>query len=113
MDALRHRARQLRNAPTDAEHRLWQRLRGGRLAGVKFRRQMPIAGYIADFGAPAMRLVIELDGGQHAQQLQADAARTRALNAAGYRVLRYWNDDVLQRTDAVLKDILRALGLDG
>ncbi len=109
MDALRHRARQLRNAPTDAEHRLWQRLRGGQLAGVKFRRQMPIAGFIADFAAPSARLIVELDGGQHGEQIQADARRTAALNAAGYRLVRYWNHDVLQQTDAVLEDILRHL----
>ncbi|AER55272.1 hypothetical protein DSC_03095 [Pseudoxanthomonas spadix BD-a59] len=111
MDALRHRARTLRNAPTDAEHRLWQRLRGRQLAGVKFRRQMPIAGFIADFAAPAARLIVELDGGQHGARAQADARRTAALNAAGYRVVRYWNHQVLQQTDAVLEDLLRRLAL--
>ena len=110
MDALRLQARRLRNAPTDAERHLWYHLRHRELAGHRFRRQMPVGGYIVDFACPAARLVLELDGGQHLQQRDYDMQRTRRLQALGWRVLRYWNDDVLLRTEAVLEDILRALG---
>ena len=110
MDALRLQARRLRNAPTDAERHLWYHLRRRELAGHRFRRQMPVGGYIVDFACPAARLVLELDGGQHLQQRDYDMQRTRRLQALGWHVLRYWNDDVLLRTEAVLEDILRALG---
>jgi very-short-patch-repair endonuclease len=109
MDQLRHRARELRNNATDAERRLWQRLRLGQLGGYKFRRQAPIAGYIADFVCPHLKLIVELDGGQHAEQVEHDAHRSRALEDAGYRVVRYWNDAVLLQTEAVLEDVLRVL----
>ena len=111
MDALRRKARDLRNAGTDAERRLWQHLRLKQLGGCKFRRQVPVAGYIADFLCPEMRLIVELDGGQHVERAAYDARRTCVLEAEGYRVLRYWNDDVLVRTNGVLEDILRALEL--
>ncbi len=110
MDALRLQARRLRNAPTDAERHLWYHLRRRELAGHRFRRQVPVGGYVVDFACPAARLVLELDGGQHLQQRDYDMQRTRRLQALGWRVLRYWNDDVLLRTEAVLEDILRALG---
>ncbi len=110
MDALRLQARRLRNAPTDAERHLWYHLRRRELAGHRFRRQVPVGGYVVDFACPAARLVLELDGGQHLQQRDDDMQRTRRLQALGWRVLRYWNDDVLLRTDAVLEDVLRALG---
>ena len=110
MDALRLQARRLRNAPTDAERHLWYHLRRRELAGHRFRRQVPVGGYVVDFACPAARLVLELDGGQHLQQRDYDMQRTRRLQALGWRVLRYWNDDVLLRTDAVLEDVLRALG---
>lgn len=110
MDALRLQARRLRNAPTDAERHLWYHLRRRELAGHRFRRQVPVGGYVVDFACPAARLVLELDGGQHLQQRDDDMQRTRRLQALGWRVLRYWNDDVLLRTEAVLEDILRALG---
>jgi very-short-patch-repair endonuclease len=109
MDTLRTRARQLRNNATDAERHLWQHLRQKQLNGFRFRRQMPISGYIADFVCPEMRLIVELDGGQHSEQVVYDMRRTNMLAAAGYRLLRYWNDDVLLRTDAVLEDVLRNL----
>ncbi|HEY5971146.1 MAG TPA: endonuclease domain-containing protein [Pseudoxanthomonas sp.] len=111
MDALRQKARELRNAATDAERRLWQHLRLKQLGGYKFRRQVPVAGYIADFLCPEMKLIVELDGGQHVEQSAYDAQRTRALEVEGYRVVRYWNDDALLRTFDVLEDILRALEL--
>jgi very-short-patch-repair endonuclease len=81
------------------------------LGGCKFRRQVPIAGYIADFVCLELKLIVELDGGQHAERTAGDARRTRVLEAEGYTVLRYWNDDVLVRTTGVLEDILRALEL--
>ena len=111
MDELRRKARDLRNAGTDAEFRLWQHLRLKQLGGCKFRRQVPVAGYIVDFLCPKMKLIVELDGGQHIERAAYDARRTRILEAEGYRVLRYWNDDVLVRTTGVLEDILRALEL--
>jgi len=109
MDELRHRARQLRNNATDAERHLWRYLRNRHLGGHRFRRQMPMVGYVADFVCPSLKLVIELDGGQHLQNSGYDKVRTAMLESLGYRVLRYWNDDVLMRTMAVLEDILRAI----
>ncbi|WP_368563366.1 endonuclease domain-containing protein [Pseudoxanthomonas sp. UTMC 1351] len=109
MDDLRRRARELRNAATEAENHLWQRLRLKQLAGFKFRRQVPIAGYIADFLCPEAKLIIELDGGQHYDQIAYDERRTGVLQANGYHVLRYWNNDALVQTEAVLEDILGAL----
>ncbi len=111
MDELRRKARELRNTGTNAERRLWQHLRLKQLGGCKFRRQVPVAGYIADFVCLDMKLIVELDGGQHAERAAYDARRTHVLEAEGYRVLRYWNDDVLVRTNGVLEDILRALEL--
>jgi very-short-patch-repair endonuclease len=109
MDVIRYRARDLRNNPTDAERALWRALRGRQIDGFRFRRQVPIAGYIADFACPQLKLIVELDGGQHAAQGEYDAARTLRLEAAGYRVLRYWNDDVLLRLEVVVEDIYRRL----
>lgn len=109
MDILRQRARKLRNSATDAERRLWQHLRLRQLGGFKFRRQVPLHGYVVDFLCVELKLVIELDGGQHADQTAYDEFRTGVLHAEGYRVLRYWNDDVLLRSSDVLEDILREL----
>jgi very-short-patch-repair endonuclease len=102
-------ARRLRNEATDAERHLWRYLRREQLAGFKFRRQYPMAGYIADFVCIPARLVLELDGGQHLDALGYDAERTRTIEAQGYRVLRFWNDEVLLRTEAVLEEVLRHL----
>jgi very-short-patch-repair endonuclease len=104
------RARQLRNESTDAERRLWYFLRRQQLGGHKFRRQYPLAGYIADFVCVPARLVVELDGGQHLEALDYDQRRTDALQRVGYRVLRFWNDDVLLRTQDVVGEIFRVLG---
>lgn len=101
-------ARKLRGASTDAEIRLWSHLRNRRLLGFKFRRQMPLGNHIADFACEQARLVIELDGGQHSDST-SDAARTAALEAAGYQVLRFWNHDVLANTGGVLEEIARTL----
>ncbi len=106
--ALRENVRNLRQNMTLAEQRIWHHLRDKRLNGVKFRRQQTIGSYIVDFVSMAHHVVVELDGGQHAMQQTYDEQRTRFLNEQGYRVLRFWNDDVLQHTDAVLTEILRA-----
>lgn len=109
MHTLRKRARILRNSATDAERCLWQHLRLKQLAGFKFRRQVPLHGYIADFVCVELKLIVELDGGQHSKQVAYDEVRTVVLGGAGYRVLRYWNDDVLLRTSEVLEDVLREI----
>ncbi|ROU07505.1 endonuclease domain-containing protein [Lysobacter enzymogenes] len=101
-------ARRLRRTMTDAEQRLWYHLRNRALLGFKFRRQAPIGRYVADFACIERCLIVEIDGGQHNGRL-ADAARTRALQAEGYRVLRFWNNDVLLQTHAVLEQILATL----
>jgi len=100
--------KQLRDSQTDAEKRMWSQLRNNQL-GVKFRRQHRLAGYIADFACVEIGLVIELDGGQHEEQGGYDETRTSAIEAQGYRVLRFWNNDVLQRTEDVLAAIFDAL----
>jgi very-short-patch-repair endonuclease len=105
----RDRARDLRRAQTPAEVRLWSRLRGRKLLGAKFRRQVPVGRYIADFLCKDARLIIEADGGQHADAVAYDAARTAWLEAAGYQVLRFWNMDILNDTDAVMETIAEAV----
>lgn len=102
-------ARRLRRDMTDAEQRLWARLRNRQLLGLKFRRQMVVEGFIADFGCIEARLIIELDGGQHAETVEADRLRTRAIEGAGFLVLRFWNEDMLRDTDGVIEEIMRAL----
>ena len=102
-------ARRLRNQSTDAERRLWSFLRRWQLAGHKFRRQYPLAGYIADFVCVPARVVVELDGGQHLDALAYDERRTEAMQHEGYRVLRFWNDDVLLRAEDVVAEIFRVL----
>ena len=99
-------ARKLRSNMTDAEHRLWFHLRKHQLADLRFRRQHPIAGYIADFACLEARLVIELDGSQHLDS-SSDAVREAAIRQAGFQILRFWNDDVLLRTQRVLEAILK------
>ncbi|HET7465151.1 MAG TPA: DUF559 domain-containing protein [Candidatus Dormibacteraeota bacterium] len=91
---------------TDAERRLWRRL-SDRELGFKFRRQMPIGGYIADFACPAARIVVELDGGQHGtDEAEArDLVRTSAIARSGYRVIRFWNHEVVEELDDVVARI--------
>lgn len=103
------RAQQLRRNPTDAERRLWSRLRRRQLAGFKFSRQMGVGPFVCDFLCRERGLVVELDGGQHADQVAKDARRTAFLERRGLTVLRFWNNDVLQNTDGVLEAILRKL----
>lgn len=102
-------AKGLRRNSTDAERLLWNRLRNRQLEDAKFRRQQPIGPYVVDFACMERHLVIELDGGHHAEQLERDEARTAFLNAEGFRVLRFWNNEVLAQTEAVLAAILGAL----
>ena len=96
------RSRELRNNPTEAEKRLWAYVRNRQVQQTRFNRQVPIGRYICDFVARSPKLVIELDGGQHAEQGDRDAARASYLEREGYRVLRFWNNDVLQRIEGVL-----------
>ena len=98
------RARNLRRNATDAERVLWRAFREMNLP-VKIRRQHPIGRYVADFAIPAHKLIIELDGGQHATATAADARRTQALKDLGYRVIRFWNNDVLGNLEGVLQTI--------
>jgi very-short-patch-repair endonuclease len=103
------RARALRREATEAEKRLWRHLRGNALQGRKFRRQHPIGPYVVDFVCMEKGLVVELDGGQHALQAARDAVRTRRLDAFGFRVIRFWNTEVLEATEGVLARIEEAL----
>jgi very-short-patch-repair endonuclease len=84
---------------------LWQRLRGSQIHGHKFKRQVPVAGYIADFLCAEGKLIVELDGGQHAEQLAYDQVRTVTLNQHGFTVLRFWNNEVLENLEGVLMRI--------
>jgi very-short-patch-repair endonuclease len=102
----RGHARELRRRSTDAESALWYHLRARRLQGLKFRRQHPIPPYIVDFYCEACQLVIELDGSQHNQSI--DAARTDFLRRQGLMILRFWDNDVLRQVDAVLEVILQS-----
>jgi len=105
---IRDFAKKMRREPTDAEARMWKLLRSHRLANFKFRRQAPFQNFILDFFCSERRLVIEIDGSQHASSA-GDAARDAALMAEGFRVAHYWNNDVLQRSASVLEDILAQL----
>jgi very-short-patch-repair endonuclease len=103
-------ARRMRAQPTDAERVLWQRLRHDiALVNSHFRRQAVIGPFIVDFASRKAKLVIELDGGQHDLQEAADTQRTRTIETAGYRVLRFWNNDVLGNLEGVLSEIQRVL----
>jgi very-short-patch-repair endonuclease len=102
------RAQRLRRDLTDAERKLWSLLRNRQLGGAKFRRQQPIGSFIADFVCQEHRLIIEADGGQHAESA-TDAARTEFLERVGYRVLRFWNNDILNNMDGVAEVISVAL----
>ena len=103
-----HAARRLRRDSTDAELRLWLLLRDRRLAGYRFRRQHPIGDFIVDFACTKHRLIVEADGGQHSDN-KADERRTKALEGEGWRVIRFWNNDVVANTQGVVETILRAL----
>ena len=100
-------ARKLRRSSTDAENRLWYYLRARRLDGSKFVRQFPIGQYVVDFACRDARLAIELDGSQHNEAI--DAPRTQVIEAFGYRIIRFWNNDVLANTEGVLEAIRQEL----
>ena len=102
-------ARKLRKNMTNAERLLWQHLRNRELGGYKFRRQRPVGPYIVDFVCLEKKLVIEVDGGQHAGQVELDAKRSGYLEEKGYLVLRFWNNEVLKETESVLTVILSSL----
>ncbi len=110
---LKRFAREMRNNPTDVEFALWQRLRTRRLDGYRFVRQYVIDGAIVDFACPQVKLAIELDGGQHDERRALDDLRTERLNRAGYKVVRFWNDEVMTNIEGVLiviREALRARG---
>ena len=107
-DKQRGNARQLRRDMTEAERKLWQLLRSRRLAHVKFRRQVPLGPWIADFVTFEHKVIVEADGSQHADS-ERDKARDVDLATRGFRVLRFWNNDILARPEAVLEQILDAL----
>jgi len=106
---MKQRARSLRREATDAERLLWHRLRDRQIAKSKFRRQYVIEPYIVDFVCLKRRLVVEVDGGQHAEQVSEDERRSAFLKSKGFRVLRFWNTEVLTETDGVLQAIYAAL----
>lgn len=106
---IRNNAQSLRKEQTEAEKKLWQLLRGKQLGYYKFRRQQPVGNYIADFTCPDKMLVIELDGGQHTEQHVYDEQRTKFLESCGYRVLRFWNTEVLENIEGVYERIAHAV----
>ncbi len=103
----RDNAKRLRREMTDAERRLWKHLRAGRLEGFKFRRQHPVPPYVLDFCCVEVGLAIELDGSQHSEA--RDASRSRYLESQGWRIVRFWDNDVLNKTDAVVEAIWNIL----
>lgn len=107
MDGIK-RARALRRSSTDAENLLWSRLRNRQFHNLKFRRQVPLGRYIVDFYCHDLRLVIELDGGQHSEEV--DRQRTEWLESEGYRVVRFWNHEVMGNIDGVLVELERCIG---
>jgi very-short-patch-repair endonuclease len=103
------RARELRLNSTDAERRLWRHLRNHQVNGWQFRRQHPIPPFFADFACVEARLIVEADGGQHADN-ESDLKRTVFMEKRGWRVLRFWNNEILESTDYVIETIAAALG---
>ncbi|NVM23306.1 MAG: endonuclease domain-containing protein [Desulfobacterales bacterium] len=108
-ESINHLAKKLRKNMTDAERLLWRHLRNRELGGYKFRRQRPIGPYIVDFVCLEKKLVVEVDGGQHARQMESDSKRSDYLKETGYRVLRFWNNKVLRETESVLAVVLSFL----
>lgn len=106
---MQRRAAELRHSPTEAEAKLWRALRAHQASDIHFRRQHAIGSYIVDFCALRKKLILELDGGQHLEQQEYDNERTAFLASKGYRILRFWNNDVLKDLDGVMCVILEAL----
>ena len=100
-----HRAGELRKEPTPAEQKLWAYLRGNKLKGASFRRQHAIGNYIVDFCSIKSKLIIELDGSQHLEQEEYDLERSAFLESQGYKVIRFWNNDVMNEIDNVIRAI--------
>ena len=107
------RARDLRKNMTDAERKLWHYLRLRQVAGHKFRRQVPIGPYVADFACLKALIVIEVDGGQHSEARANDSVRDDFLRGQGFRVLRFWNNEVLANMDGVWRRITSEISNDG
>lgn len=105
------KAKQLRRDQTDAEKMLWGKLRDRRLKGYKFRRQVPIGPYIADFVCMEVRLIVEVDDGQHVDQVARDQEREKFLRGESYKTVRYWNNEVLGNLDGVLTTLTLTLSL--
>ena len=103
------RSRALRREMTEAEHKLWACIRARKVAGVRFNTQFPIGPFVCDFVSRGAKLVIEVDGGQHALTEHEDAARTRFVESHGYRLIRFWNNDVLGNIEGVVAEIERVL----
>ena len=101
----RTRARELRHNATPSERLLWRELSARKFLGIRFNRQVPTGPFICDFVARSLKLVVEVDGGQYGWQSGEDAARTRYLESQGYRVIRFWNSDVLERLEGVVAEI--------
>jgi very-short-patch-repair endonuclease len=110
VDGAHARARTLRHNMTEAERRVWQILRSHGMNGYKFRRQVPIGRYIADFACHEARLIVEIDGGQHDRSSPQEAERSGFLQNEGYRILRFWNNEVLANPDGVHQTIADELG---
>jgi very-short-patch-repair endonuclease len=105
--------KKLRENSTDAERKLWYQLRRKQVGGLRFRRQYRLGIHIVDFVCLPARLIIEVDGGQHAEQIARDEARTAWLESQGFRVIRFWNSDVLGNMEGVLHVIGEQLALEG
>ena len=104
----KHQAIQLRKKSTPTERKLWSRIRDDQL-GVTFRRQHAVGNYIPDFCSPKAKLIIELDGSQHLEQEEYDEERTKYLESLGYKVIRFWNNDVMNNIDGVILAIIHAM----
>jgi very-short-patch-repair endonuclease len=104
-------AKALRSHQTEAEQRLWYHLRAHRFMDLKFKRQKPVGHYIVDFVCLEQRLIVEIDGGQHAEQVEYDQRRDAWLRNQGYTVLRFWNNEVMQQLEGVLERIRLAIAL--
>ena|SRR5882757_3213564 len=104
------RARRLRSNPTEVERRLWQRIRKRQLLGHRFRRQVPLGPYVVDFACIEKALIIEVDGGQHGWREAQDSRRTAWLEAHGWRVVRFWNNEVMANLTGVLERLMIELG---
>ncbi len=107
--SIKQRARELQRSQTEAERVFWNHVRGRRLSGFKLRRQHPIVPFVVDFVCLDRRLIIELDGGQHAEDVEEDQKGSVFLESQGYRILRFWNTEVFEKMEGVLQTVLTVL----